>query len=200
MIFERDNDNNFFDNHHIDNDEQNDIKNFISNNSQSIINNNLHNFIKDKNYKNIKEDNTKNKIFFFASFINSCKTYNNISEIKKDIKKILKSEIDNNDYYYNIIYNYLNNILEIINQKNFFDNEKNCECLLKIFKKIYNYLNINVNEFSTIINKMVQVEREILIILIKNLIYKSISETNIILKEHINKMPLNLFIKFTLQP
>ena len=54
------------------------------------------------------------------------------------------------------------------------------------------HLKINVNEFSTIIKKMVQVEREILIILSKNLIYKSISETKIILKEHINKIEINL--------
>ena len=53
-------------------------------------------------------------------------------------------------------------------------------------------MKINVNEFSTIIKKMVQVEREILIILSKNLIYKSISETKIILKEHINKIEINL--------
>ena len=143
------------------------ISNYIFKHSQKLTNNNFYNFINDENYKNIKNDLIKNKIFFFSSFINSCKSYNNISELRKDIE-IFKSQIIDEDYYYNIIYNYLKNVFELISEKHFFEEEKNYDELLLIINKIDECLSINNNKYYDIKNEIIIIEEKIIKLLRKN--------------------------------
>ena len=143
------------------------ISNYIFKHSQKLTNNNFNNFIKDESYKNIKNDLIKNKIFFFSSFINSCKSYNNITELRKDIET-LKSPIIDEDYYYNIIYNYLKNVLELISEKHFFEEEKNYDELLLIINKIDECLKINNNKYYDIKNEIIIIEERIIKLLRKS--------------------------------
>ena len=149
-------------------DEDNEcISQYICKHSQQLTSNNLNNFIKEESYKNLKDNNMKNKIFFFSSFINSCKSYNNISEIRNDIEIILRNKIKNEDYYYNIIYNYLNSVLELIFEKNFFEEEKNFDELLIIIEKVNECL-MNINNYYDIESEILIVEEKIIKILRKN--------------------------------
>ena len=170
------------------NDNTNNIANFISKNSQEIMNNNCYDFFKDKNFKAINDNNMKKDIFIFTCFINSCKSYKDISELNKDIKLLFKKKkIDNYDYIYNIIHNYLNNIYEIlINERNFFKKEQNSETLLNILRNIDINLNINKNVFPDIIFKIVSIDNKILNILQKNNVDNNILESINILKKQIN--------------
>jgi hypothetical protein len=183
----------FYDNEYLNpnannNNCKDNVINFISNNSQEIMNNNFYKFVKGKSYKEINNDNTKYKLFFFTCFINSCKSYKDIKELNRDIKVLFKNKIiDNYDYYYNIISNYLNNVLEIITtESNFFKNEQNCEKLLNILKNIDNISYINTNGFHDIIFRMLDLENKILNVLKKNNINNDILRSINILKKQIN--------------
>ena len=169
-------------------DEDNEcISQYICKHSQQLTNNNLNNFIKEESYKNIKNNNMKNKIFFFSSFINSCKSYNNISEIRSDIEMILRNKIKNEDYYYNIIYNYLNSVLELILENNFFEEEKNFDELLIIIEKVNEYL-MNISNYYDIESEILIVEEKIMKILRKNKKDSKILEKIIkIVEKNINK-------------
>ena len=169
-------------------DEDNEcISQYICKHSQQLTSNNLNNFIKEESYKNIKNNNMKNKIFFFSSFINSCKSYNNISEIRSDIEIILRNKIKNEDYYYNIIYNYLSSVLELILQNNFFEEEKNFDELLIIIEKVNEYL-MNINNYYDIESEILIVEEKIMKILRKNNKDSKIIEKIIkIVEKNINK-------------
>lgn len=152
-----------------DKKEKNNITNFIHDNSQFITNNNLYNFIKSENFGKIDNNFEKNEIFAFSTFVNSCKMYSNISELKKDIKKVLKNkELINCDYYYNIIYNYFENILGVISADKFFENKKNVDNLNKIIKKINKYFWTKNNDFEGMKDKILQIQKNILKILEKN--------------------------------
>jgi len=169
-------------------DEDNEcISQYICKHSQQLTSNNLNNFIKEESYKNLKNNDMKNKIFFFSSFINSCKSYNNISEIRSDIEIILRNKIKNEDYYYNIIYNYLSSVLELILQNNFFEEEKNFDELLIIIEKVNEYL-MNINNYYDIESEILIVEEKIMKILSKNKKDSKIIEKIIkIVEKNINK-------------
>ena len=182
----------------INNDEDiNNTTNYIYKNSLSIMNNFLNEFINEKSYKSLlsDNDNIKDDIFFFASFINSCKEYCNISDLLKDLDRVLKSNIDGEDFYYNIIYNYFENIFNIIQKDRFFEEERNISYLLNIMKKIQKYMKINSNkqffEFKDII---INVERNILKILEKYINNKGIQDCIKILNildKNLNKNEIN---------
>ena len=166
---------------------------YIYNNSQLIINDNLESFIKEKSFKNIQDDESKNDIFNFASFINSCKLYTNISELLIDFKKVLKSEMETNDYYFNIIHNYFNNILDLITSKDFFKKEKNIDDLSEIFRKIEKHMKINDNECCYMIKKeIVSVKKKIFEILKKNRNNKKIEECIKIIINNIKNLEKNI--------
>ena len=169
-------------------DEDNEcISQYICKHSQQLTSNNLNNFIKEESYKNLKDNNMKNKIFFFSSFINSCKSYNNISGIRSDIEIILRNKIKNEDYYYNIIYNYLNSVLELILENNFFEEEKNFDELLIIIEKVNEYL-MNISNYYDIESEILIVEEKIMKILRKNKKDSKILEKIIkIVEKNINK-------------
>ena len=169
-------------------DEDNEcISQYICKHSQQLTSNNLNNFIKEESYKNLKNNDMKNKIFFFSSFINSCKSYNNISEIRSDIEIILRNKIKNEDYYYNIIYNYLSSVLELILQNNFFEEEKNFDELLIIIEKVNEYL-MNISNYYDIESEILIVEEKIMKILSKNKKDSKIIEKIIkIVEKNINK-------------
>ena len=111
------------------------IKQFIENNSKKILNNTLNDFIKDENYINLKNDIFKKEIFYFASFINSCKKYENIKELKKDIKNFLKNKNENIEYHYHILLNFSKQLLNIISSPKFFKEKENIKSLIKILKR-----------------------------------------------------------------
>ena len=177
----------------ISNEDNDIVGDYIYNNNQIIINNNLNDFIKDKSFKNIQNDESKIDIFNFASFINSCKLYTNISQLLIDFKKVLKTnkKIENNDYYFNIINNYFNNILDIITKKDFFKKEKNIDDLLETFKKIEKYMKINDNQYYMIKKEIVSVERKICEILNKNRNNKGIKECINIINNNIKYLEKN---------
>ena len=178
------------------------ISNYIFKHSQKLSNNNFYNFIKDESYKNIKNNIIKNKIFFFSSFINSCKSYNDISELRKDIETLnnqIVDEDEDEDYYYNIIYNYLKNVLELVSEKNFCEEEKNYDELLLIINKIDECLRINNNNnYYDIKNEIIIIEERIIKLLRKNnikskFIEKIINNTKKMLVQNIkNKNTINI--------
>ena len=130
-----------------ENNSHNNISKYIYDNNQLLITYNLNQFIKEKSYKNIKNNDNKDDIFYFASFINSCKTKKNIDIIYQELCLILKSRIESQDYYYNIIYNYFRNILELISVKNFFYNKNKIDYLFKILNEIELHLNLKSDNF-----------------------------------------------------
>lgn len=145
------------------------MEEFISENSQKIINHNLYEFSKDEDFSNIPNDIFKNEIFYFAAFINSCKNYNDILEVKNDIKKFFKNKNEDIEYHYHIINNYLKNIIEIISNNDFFNNKENMIILLKILKKIIeNIFPKNNNDLLTIQKDIIYKYKLILNILEKN--------------------------------
>ena len=166
----------------------NNTSNFIYNNNQILINDDLNDFIKEKNYKAIKNKNIKDDIFYFASFINSCKTKKNILSIKKELCTIFKSNIENEDYYYNIIYNYFNNILELILVKEFFYNIKNIDYLSQILEGIEIYMKVNNDNFFEIKNEILIVENKIMEILTNNIYYTFVPKCINILKNIIESI------------
>ena len=103
----------------------------------------MHDFIKDENYTNLKNDLFKNEIFYFASFINSCKKYDNIKELKKDIKNFFRNKNENIEYHYNILNNFTNQILNLISSPDFFNEKENIKSLIKILKRFDKNLNSN---------------------------------------------------------
>ena len=146
-----------------------------------IINNTLHDFIKDESYTNCQNDAFKEEIFYFASFINSCKTYNNIKELKKDIKSFFRNKNEDIDYHYHILHNFLKQILSIISSPEFFKQKENIKCLIKIIKRFDK--NLNSDSFCNI--KYIDIK--------KNVIneYKSILD---IFKKNNNSEHINIFI------
>jgi len=169
----------------------NSVVNFISNNCNKLIDNNLYDFLKEENFKNM---NTKsnNKIFCFSSFINSCKTYNNISNLKRDFKEFLNSKIEDFDYYYNIIYNYLNDILEIILDKQFFREDKNHSEILEIIKHFAKCFQFKINNYFKIKEKIFDSECQILKVLKEYYIYPKIFQTIDILNGNIKQLMENI--------
>ena len=109
---------------------------YINEYTPIILNNTLNNFIKDENYNNIKNDLIKDDIFNFASFINSCKEYNNLRELKNDIKIFFRNKNENFENQLHIIYNYLTQLSKIISAKEFFNQKDNIQLLLKDLIKI----------------------------------------------------------------
>ena len=160
--------------------------NYIYNNNQLLINDNLNEFIKEKSYKDITNKEIKDNIFFFSSYLNSCKKYNNISSLYKDLKIIFKSEIEKEDYYSNIIYNYFNNILELVSEKGFFLGINNTVYLYKTLKKIEKHIKLNDNSYDEIKKEIIQVQKQIINILEKfnnfEYIVKCINSLNNIIK------------------
>ena len=150
------------------------VQNYIEENSQNLLNNSLHDFIKDKNYENIKSIEFKNEILYFASFINSCKDYNDINILKKDIKYFFKNvnKNENTECHFNIIFNYLKKLLNIISTPEFYNQENNCKQLLKILKYFDKNMNLNLtkecNEYIAIQKNILQVYQTILMSFSKN--------------------------------
>ena len=169
----------------------NNIINFISNNCNKLIDNNLYDFLKEENYNNMGT-NSKNKIFCFSSFINSCKAYTNISDLKRDFKEILNSKIEDFDYYYNIIYNYLNDILEIILDKQFFKEDKNHSEILEITKQFTKCFQFKNNNYYPMKEKIFNSEFQILKILKEYYIFPKIFETIDIINDNIKQLMENI--------
>ena len=169
----------------------NNMINFISNNCNKLIDNNLYDFLKEENFKNMNIK-SKNKILCFSSFINSCKTYTNISDLKRDFKEILNSKIEDFDYYYNIIYNYLNDILEIILDKQFFKEDKSHSEILEISKQFTKYFQFKNNNYYQIKEKIFDSECQILKILKEYYIYPKIFQTIDILNGNIKQLMENI--------
>ena len=169
----------------------NNMINFISNNCNKLIDNNLYDFLKEENFKNMNIK-SKNKILCFSSFINSCKTYTNISDLKRDFKEILNSKIEDFDYYYNIIYNYLNDILEIILDKQFFKEDKSHSEILEISKQFTKYFQFKNNNYYQIKEKIFDSECQILKVLKEYYIYPKIFQTIDILNGNIKQLMENI--------
>ena len=155
------------------NKEEDNSISFISNNSQNIIDKNFCDFLKEECYKEIHNDVLKNDIFYFTSFINSCKTYNNISELKNDFIKIIKNNNQEIEYYYNIIYNYLNSISIIISPKRFLEQDNNFKELLKILTIFDKYfITTPTKEFENLKFQITLVLKNIHKTLFKSINYK----------------------------
>ena len=167
------------------------VANFISNNCNKLIENNLYDFLKEENFKNMNTK-SKNKIFCFSSFINSCKIYTNISDLKRDFKEILNSKIEDFDYYYNIVYNYLNDILEIILDKQFFKEEKNHSEILEITNQFTKNFQFKNNNYYQIKEKIFDSECQILKVLKEYYIYPKIFKTIDILNGNIKLLMENI--------
>lgn len=147
-----------------------------------IINNTLHDFIKDEAYANCQNDSFKNEIFYFASFINSCKAYNNIKDLKKDIKSFFRNKNEDIDYHYHILNNFSKQIVNIISTPEFFKQKENIKCLIKIIKRFDKNLNNGPIYHN---NKYIDIK--------KNVInqYKCILD---IIKKNTNSEHINIFI------
>ena len=167
------------------------VANFISNNCNKLIENNLYDFLKEENYKNLSKNN-KTKILCFSSFINSCKEYTNISDLKRDFKEFLNSKIEDFDYYYNIILNYLNDIIEIILDKQFFKEDKNHSEILEITKQFAKCFQFKNNNYYQIKEKIFNSECQILKILKEYYIYPKIFETIDIINDNIKQLMENI--------
>ena len=181
------------------NNSQNNISKYIYDNNQLLINDNLTEFIKEKSYKSINNNDNKDNIFYFASFINSCKTKKNIDIIYQELCVILKSRIESQDYYYNIIYNYFRNIWELISVKEFFYNKNNIAFLFKILNEIEFHMKLKSDNFYEIKNEILIIEKKIIGILKNHIYYNSIPKCINVLKNNMNNiensMKNNLNIK-----
>lgn len=148
------------------------IQKYIDKNSPIILNNTLNNFIKDKSYNNIKNDIIKDNIFNFASFINSCKEYNNILKLKSDIKVFFRNNNKKYDNKFHIIDNYLTQLSKIISKEEFFKHKDNIKLLIKVIKKFdknfcSDFFNKNI-EYIDIQKKIIDKYEDILITFAKN--------------------------------
>ena len=145
-----------------------------------ILNNTLNNFIKDENYNNIKNDLIKDDIFNFASFINSCKEYNNLRELKNDIKIFFRNKNENFENQLHIIYNYLTQLSKIISTKEFFNQKDNIQLLIKIIKRFDKNLDTNLSikhtDYINIQEKIIDKYESILLIFAKNNPYEKIND------------------------
>ena len=151
---------------------ENDSISFITNYCQNIIDNNFCNFLSEECYKEINNKYIKSDIFNFTSFINSCKTYNNISELKNDFNKIIKSNNQEIEYCYNIIYNYLSSISLLISQKKFLEKENNYKELFEILKIFDQNFIISNNKSIPMKMEIINILKNIYRILLKSINYK----------------------------
>ena len=142
---------------------------FMKKHSSLIFDKYFSEFLKTDEYKN---SNNKQKVELFkqAAFFNSCKSYPNIKILKKDFKQISLNFPRNNDkdveFYNNIIFQLLNNLLVLINNDKFYLEIKN----IKKLKKILKYLDIsNINKE----NKIFQQLQKISILLENKTFYKT---------------------------
>ena len=153
---------------------------YISEYTPIILNNTLNNFIKDENYNNIKNDLIKDDIFNFASFINSCKEYNNLRELKNDIKIFFRNKNENFENQLHIIYNYLTQLSKIISAKEFFNQKDNIQLLIKIIKTFDKNLDTNLSikhtDYINIQEKIIDKYESILLIFAKNNPYEKIND------------------------
>ena len=153
---------------------------YINEYTPIILNNTLNNFIKDENYNNIKNDLIKDDIFNFASFINSCKEYNNLRELKNDIKIFFRNKNENFENQLHIIYNYLTQLSKIISTKEFFNQKDNIQLLLKIIKRFDKNLDTNLSikhtDYINIQEKIIDKYESILLIFAKNNPYEKIND------------------------
>ena len=182
-----------------DNNSHNNISKYIYDNNQLLINDNLNEFIKEKSYKNINNNDSKDNIFYFASFINSCKPKKSIDIIYQELCLILKSRIESQDYYYNIIHNYFSKILELISVKAFFYNKNNIDYLFKILNEIEIYMKLKSDNFYEIKIEILTIEKKINGILKNYIYYNSVPKCINVLKNNMNNiensMKNNLNIK-----
>ena len=172
-------------------EDENIVVKFISNNCNKLIENNLYDFLKEENFENMSKK-SKDKIFYFSSFINSCKEYSNITDLKRDFKEVLYSKIDDFDYYYNIIYNYLNNVLKIILDKQFFKEDKNHSEILEIIKQFTICFQFKNNNYYQIKEKIMNSEYQILKVLKEYYIFPKIFESIDILNGNIRQLMENI--------
>ena len=153
---------------------------YINEYTPIILNNTLNNFIKDENYNNIKNDLIKDDIFNFASFINSCKEYNNLRELKNDIKIFFRNKNENFENQLHIIYNYLTQLSKIISTKEFFNQKDNIQLLIKIIKRFDKNLDTNLSikhtDYINIQEKIIDKYESILLIFAKNNPYEKIND------------------------
>lgn len=153
---------------------------YINEYTPIILNNTLNNFIKDENYNNIKNDLIKDDIFNFASFINSCKEYNNLRELKNDIKIFFRNKNENFENQLHIIYNYLTQLSKIISAKEFFNQKDNIQLLIKIIKRFDKNLDTNLSikhtDYINIQEKIIDKYESILLIFAKNNPYEKIND------------------------
>ena len=153
---------------------------YINEYTPIILNNTLNNFIKDENYNNIKNDLIKDDIFNFASFINSCKEYNNLRELKNDIKIFFRNKNENFENQLHIIYNYLTQLSKIIYAKEFFNQKDNIQLLIKIIKRFDKNLDTNLSikhtDYINIQEKIIDKYESILLIFAKNNPYEKIND------------------------
>ena len=147
------------------------LQRYIYENTPLILNNTLHNYIKEPKYIEMKDDTIKNDIFSFSSFINSCKEYDNISELKKDIKDFLKNKNENIENYFHILYNYVKKILNLISTKEFFNEKKNIEILIKIMTTILDEHSNKDTNLDKINAELISIQQK-LIYKYKNIISK----------------------------
>ena len=170
---------------------------YINEYTPIILNNTLNNFIKDENYNNIKNDLIKDDIFNFASFINSCKEYNNLRELKNDIKIFFRNKNENFENQLHIIYNYLTQLSKIISTKEFFNQKDNIQLLIKIIKRFDKNLDTNLSikhtDYINIQEKIIDKYESILLIFAKNNPYEKINDfiANLIKKNEELKNKLN---------
>lgn len=120
------------------------IQKYINQNSKNIYNNSLYKFFEDKSYENIPYNELKEEIFYFTSFINSCKDYKDINELKKDIKIFFKNKNENTECHLYIINNFLQKLFNIISNNEFFNDLNNIKQLIKILRRFEKNLNLNI--------------------------------------------------------
>ena len=130
------------------NNNEKELQKYIGENSCKILNNTLNNFISDEKFTNLNNNNIKNEIFYFTSFINSCKSYENISELKLDIKTFYKNKDENIEYHFHIIYNYLKQMLNLITKPEFFIQNDNIEQLINILLRIVKNIDFNLHNYK----------------------------------------------------
>ena len=127
----------------------------------------MHGYIKSEIFNNIQKNEIKNELFNFSAFINSCKDYKDIKELKDDLKIFFRNKNENIDYNFQIIYNYLKKILKIISTSEFFKSTNNIEILIKILHKLDKNLNfdsnINSKEYIEIQHNINQIYQLILV-------------------------------------
>ena len=153
---------------------------YINEYTPIILNSTLNNFIKDESYNNIKNDLIKDDIFNFTSFINSCKEYNNLRELKNDIKIFFRNKNENFENQLHIIYNYLTQLSKIISAKEFLNQKDNIQLLIKIIKTFDKNLDTNLSikhtDYINIQEKIIDKYESILLIFAKNNPYEKIND------------------------